>query len=111
MSAESRNVFTPYSAERKAASPRVSSQPGQRALLLFPQTEHIAVGVPLASHVCVSGYSLFLCRFGPRHHWGSPKYQAFSLASGPWALEALTNLQVTGTVNGGHFFPHGFREW
>lgn len=58
MSAESRNVFTPYSAERKASkAPRVSSQPGQRALLLFPQTEHIAVGAPLASHVCVSGYS------------------------------------------------------
>lgn len=56
MSAESRNVFTPYSAGRKASKGLVSSQPGQRALLLFPQTEHIAVGALLASHVCVSGY-------------------------------------------------------
>jgi hypothetical protein len=58
MSAESRNVFTPYSAGRKASKgPWVSSKPGQRALFLFPQTEPIAVGAPLASHVCVSGYS------------------------------------------------------
>lgn len=59
MSAAFRNVFTPYSAGRKVSKGLVSSQPGQRALLLFPQTEHIAVGAPLASHVCVSGYFHF----------------------------------------------------
>lgn len=39
------------------------------------------------------------------------RYQVLSLDSGPWALEALTNVQVPGAVNGGHFIPYGFREW